>query len=95
MYVLLKFKKCFSLKCLGTTLDMSIKLILKCAGVLGRGGWGKGGRPKRSVRSVMSLAHSLPPPETRESRINGSEKKKGWKFRQELQALKREEKLRT
>lgn len=74
---------------------MSIKLILKCAGVLGRGGWGKGGRPKRSVRFVMSLAHSPPPPETRESRINGSEKKKGWKFRQELQALKREEKLRT
>ncbi len=70
---------------------MSIKLILKCTGVLGRGGWGKGGRPERSVRCVMSLAHSPPPPETRESRINGSEKKKGWK----LQALKKEEKLRT
>lgn len=82
---------------------MSIKFIRRRTGVLGKRRWGnrwksvqkKKKRVELGEKFLMSLAHSLPPPEIRESGINGLEKKKGEKFRQELQTLKTRTELRT
>lgn len=73
---------------------MSIKFIRRRTGVLGKRRWEEK-KKELGERFLMSLAHSLPPPEIRESGINGLEKKKGEKFRQELQTLKTRTKLRT
>lgn len=47
-----------------------------------------GGPKKKTAKFVMSCTRSAPPPETPPFPINDSGKKKGWKFRQELEVLK-------
>lgn len=49
----------------------------------------------RAEKALSMREDSLPPPEIRESGINGLEKKKGEKFRQELQTFKKKDETRN